>query len=99
MLDRVRDSDTIVIKANETSIIKFENNCFTVSLSFKENQPISPDNYQLTLNCLKKLKEWLDKTPHLLNQYNKRFDEYLKLGILEEAQTPCRHRPSCLLTT
>ena len=75
MLDRVRDSDTIVIKANETSIIKFENNRFTVSLPFKENQPMSLDNDQLSLNCLKKLKEWLDKT-YLLNQYDKIFDEF-----------------------
>ena len=75
MLDRVRDSDTIVIKANETSIIKFENTRFTVSLPFKENQPMSLDNDQLSLNCLKKLKEWLDKT-YLLNQYDKIFDEF-----------------------
>ena len=99
MLDRFLDSDKIVIKANKTSIIKFENNRFTVFLSFKENQPISPDNYHLSLNCFKKLKEQLDKTSHLLNQYDKIFDDYLKLGILEEAQTPGRHRPSCLLTT
>ena len=99
MLDRFLDSDKIVIKANKTSIIKFENNRFTVFLSFKENQPISLDNYHLSLNCFKKLKEWLDKTSHLLNQYDKIFDDYLKLGILEEAQTQGRHRPSCLLTT
>ena len=36
MLDRFLDSDTIVIKANKTSIIKFENNPFTVFLSLKK---------------------------------------------------------------
>ena len=35
---------------------------------------------------MKKLKERLDKTPHLLNEYDKIFDEYLKLGIIEEVQ-------------
>ena len=99
MLDRFWDSDTIAIKANKTSIIKFENNRLTVVLSFKENQPISPNNYHLSLNCLNKLKERLDKTSHLLNEYDKIFDDDLKLGILEEAQTLGRHRPSCLLTT
>ena len=44
-----------------------------------------PDNYQLSLNRLKKLKGRLDKTP--LNEYDKIFDEYLKLGIIEEVQT------------
>ena len=38
------------------------------------------------MNRLKKLKERLDKTPHLLNEYDKMFDEYLKLGIIEEVQ-------------
>ena len=38
------------------------------------------------MNRLKKLKERLDKTPHLLNEYDKIFDEYLKLGIIEEVQ-------------
>ena len=36
---------------------------------------------------MKKLKERLHKTPHLLNEYNKIFDEYLKLGIIEEVQS------------
>ena len=39
------------------------------------------------MNRLKKLKKRLDKTPHLLNEYDKIFDEYLKLGIIEEVQT------------
>ena len=69
------------------SFIKFENNRYSVSLPFKVNRPILPDNYQLSLNRLKKLKERLDKTPHLLNEYGEIFDEYLKLGIIEEVQT------------
>ena len=35
---------------------------------------------------MRKLKEWLKKTPHLLNEY-KIFNECLKLGIIEEVQT------------
>ena len=66
--------------------IKFENSRYSVSLPLKENWPILRDNYQRSLNCLKKLKERLDKTPHLLNEY-KIFNEYLKLGIIEEVQT------------
>ena len=46
-----------------------------------------PDNYQLSLNRLKKLKERLEKTSHLLNEYDKIFDKYLKLGIIEEVRT------------
>ena len=42
------------------------------------------DNYQLCLNRFKKLKERLRKTPQLLHEYNKVFDEYLNLGIIEK---------------
>ena len=66
---------------------KFRNSRYSVSLPFKENRSILPDNYQLNLNRLKKLKERLDKTPHLLNEYDKILDDYLKLGIKEEVQT------------
>ena len=93
-IDRFWDLDTIRIKENETSVydrfisdIKFGNRRYSVSLLFKENRPILPDNYQLSLNRLKKLKDRLYKTPHLLNEYDKIFDEYLKLGIIEEVQT------------
>ena len=72
--DRFWDLDTIGIKENKASVydrfisdIKFENSRYSVSLPFKENRPILPDNYQLSLNHLKKLKERLHKTPHLLN--------------------------------
>ena len=44
------------------------------------------DNYQLCLNRLQKLKERPSKTPQLLNEYNKVFDEYLNLGITEKVK-------------
>ena len=93
-IDKFWDLDTIGIKENETSVydrfisdIKFENSRYSVSLPFKENRPMLPDNYQLSLNRLKKLKERLEKTSHLLNEYDKIFDKYLKLGIIEEVRT------------
>ena len=77
-IDRFWDLDTIGIKKNEISVynrfisdIKFENSRYSVSLPYKENRSILPDNYQLSLNRLKNLKERLDKTPHLLNEYDK----------------------------
>ena len=44
------------------------------------------DNYQLCLHRLQKLNEGLNKTPQLLNEYNKVFDEYLNLGIIEKVK-------------
>ena len=41
------------------------------------------DNYQLCLHRLQKSNERLNKTPQLLNEYNKVFDEYLNLGIIK----------------
>ena len=81
-IDKLWDLDTIGVKENETSVydrfisdIKFENSRYSVSLPFKENRVILRDNYQLSLNRLKKLKELLEKTPHLLNEYDQIFDE------------------------
>ena len=81
-IDKLWDLDTIGVKENETSVydrfisdIKFENSRYSVSLPFKENRLILRDNYQLSLNRLKKLKERLEKTPHLLNEYDQIFDE------------------------
>ena len=87
------DLDTIGISDNETSVyekfsdsIKFENKRYSVTLPFKENCPLLADNYQVCLNRLQKLKERLSKTPQLLNEYNKVFDEYLNLGIIEKVK-------------
>ena len=44
------------------------------------------DNYQLCLHRLQKSNERLNKTPQLLNEYNKVFDEYLNLGIIEKVK-------------
>ena len=62
-IDKLWDLDTIGVKENETSVydrfisdIKFENSRYSVSLPFKENRVILRDNYQLSLNRLKKLK-------------------------------------------
>ena len=92
-VNRFWDLDTIGISDNETSVydkfidsIKFENDRYLVALPFKENRPILADNYQLCLNRLQKLKERLSKTPRLLNEYNKVFDEYLNLGIIEKVK-------------
>ena len=81
---------TLIPSDNETSVydkfidsIKFENDCYSVALPFKENRPMLADNYQHCLNRLQKMKERLSKTPQSLNEYNKVFDEYLDLGIIE----------------
>ena len=87
------DLDTIRMSDNETSVydkfidsIKFENERYSVALPFTENRPMLSDNYQLCLNRLQKLKERLNKTPQFLNEYNKVFDKYLNLGIIEKVK-------------
>ena len=91
--NRFWDLDTIGISDNETSVygkfidsIKFENDHYSVALPFQDNRPMLADNYQLCLNRLQKLKKRLRKIPQLLNEYNKVFDEYLNLGIIEKVK-------------
>ena len=75
------DLGTIWIKENKTSVYdKFMTNLYS-----SQNRPILPDNITglyrpilptnitgLSLNRLKKLKERLDKTQHLLNHSHKK---------------------------
>ena len=49
---------------------------------------ILPDNYQLSLNRLQKLKHKLIKKPKLLYEYEIVFREYKDLGIIEKVETP-----------
>ena len=87
------DLDTIRISDNETSVygkfidsMKFENDHYSVALPFKENCQMLADNYQLCLNRLQKWKERLSKTQQSPNEYNKVFDEYLNLWIMEKVK-------------
>ena len=87
--------DNIGIKHNEQSVyenfesvIKFENQRYVVKLPVKENHPLLPDNYNVSLKRLDKLKMRLDKTENLLRSYDDIFQEQIKLGIIEEVTSP-----------
>ena len=54
----------------------------------KENHPLLPDNYNVSLKRLDKLKMRLEKNEHLLKSYDDIFQEQIKLGITEEVNSP-----------
>ena len=73
---------------NFESDIKFENQRYVVKLPAKENHPLLPDNYNASLKRLDKLKIRLEKIEHLLKSYDDIFQEQIKLGIIEEVNSP-----------
>ena len=50
----------------------------------KENNSSLPDNYNVSLKRLNKLKMRLDKKENLLRSYGNIFQEQIKLGIIEK---------------
>ena len=50
----------------------------------KENNSSLPDNYNVSLKRLDKLKMRLDKKENLLRSYGDIFQEQIKLGIIEK---------------
>ena len=94
-LNKFWNLDSIGIKDNEQSVyenfefdIKFENQRYVVKLPLKENHPLLRDNYNVSLKRLDKLKKRLDKNEHLLKTYDDIFQEQIKLGIIEEVNSP-----------
>ena len=54
----------------------------------KENHPLLPDNCNVSLKRLDKLKMRLEKNEHLLMSHHDIFEEQIKLGIIEEVNSP-----------
>ena len=73
---------------NFESNIKFENQRYVVQLPVEENHPLLPDNYNVSLKRLDKLKMRLEKNEHLLKSYDDIFQEQIKLGIIEKTNSP-----------
>ena len=93
-LNKFWNLDSIGIKDDEQSVyenfesdIKFENQRYVVKLPVKENRPLLPDNYNVSLKRLYKLKMRLDKNENLLRSYDDIFQEQIKLGIIEEVNS------------
>ena len=94
-LHKFWDLDSIGIKENESSVyekfeeeIEFIDNRYVVKLPVKENHPPLPDNYLLSKKRLEHLKSKLEKDESLLKRYDDVIQEQLKMGIIEEINTP-----------
>ena len=82
----IKDDEKCVCESFESDI-KFENQRYVVKLPVKENHPLLPDNYNVSLKRLDKFKMRLDKNENLLRSYDDIFHEQIKLGIIEEVHS------------
>eukprot|EP00795_Rhopilema_esculentum_P003197 gene3197-1511_t len=84
------DYETLGIKENEPSVydeflnnVEFLNDRYEVSLPFKEDHKIIPDNYSVSEKRLFSLLNKLKNHPEVLNEYDKIISDQLKNGIIE----------------
>ena len=87
--------DSIGIKDNEQSVygnfecnINCESQRYAVKLPLKENGPLLPDNYNTSWKHLGKMTMRSDKNKNLLRSYDDIFQEQMKLGKIEEVDSP-----------
>ena len=93
-IDNFWKLDLLGIQEKELSVckkvmedIKFGNNRYFIKLPFKENIPFVSDNYDFSLNRLKKSKKRLSTSTDILGIYNKVIIDQLKHGVIEKVES------------
>ena len=81
----IRDKETVT-EAFEKNIT-FENGRYSVTLSFKENSPVLPDNYENTLHRFDSTVKHLKKDPKVLEECDSIVKDQLERGIIEPVDT------------
>ena len=86
--------DLLGIQEKELSVcekvmedIKFENNQYVVKLPFKENILFVSDNYNFSLNGLRKLRNRLSKSTDTFAKYDKVITDQLEHGFIEKVES------------
>ena len=88
-LTKFWDFESIGIKDKETvpeafeKNISFENGRYSVTLPFKENSPVLPDNYENILHCLDSTVKHLKKDPKVFEECDSIIKDQLEKGIIE----------------
>ena len=95
------DYDTLGVKEREDEFledyltkVKFNGDRYIVSLPFKEEHPVIPDNYLLTRNRLTSSLKRLKSKPEILQQYDTVIREQLNSGVVEMIDKS--HEEQCL---
>ena len=81
----IRDKETVT-EAFEKNIT-FENGRYSVTLPFKENSPVLPDNYENTLHRFDSTVKRLKKDPKVLEECDSIVKDQLERGIIEPVDT------------
>ena len=66
--------------------IEFVKNRYKAKLPFKENVSLVSDNFEMSQNCLNKLKKKLSQNGDNLTEYDNVMKDQLKNGIIEEVE-------------
>ena len=78
------ESDNEVAQKKFSETLKFEQGRYTVSWSWKEDQPNLPENRTLALGRLKSLVSRMKSNPELIQKYDDIITDQLNKGIIEK---------------
>ena len=84
----IREVENDVIEEVVERITLNNEGRYEVSLPFKEDSPIIPDNFKVSENRLMTLYNKLKKNPKKLQAYNQIMKEQMSLGVIEPANEP-----------
>ena len=80
----IRDKETVV--ESFTKNISFSDEKYSVSLPFRENSPVLPDNYVNTVRRLDSTVKRLRKEPKVLKECDSIVKEQLEKGVIEKVE-------------
>ena len=81
----INDLDQNVLTEFEKNI-QFKDGRYEVSLPSKENHPLLPTNYHLSLNRLRGLLHRLRQQPTVLQQYDSVIKDQINKGMIQPVQ-------------
>ena len=81
----IKDSELSVFEKFKQNIV-FNGSRYEVSLPWKDQHPLLPDNYQLSLKRLRGLLHRLRQNPSVLQEYDRIIQNQLNKGIVQKVE-------------
>ena len=81
----VRIEDQLALKRVENSLT-YDNEMYRVSIPWKRNKPILPDNFEMALSRLANTEKRLKRSPDIAHAYSQCIDQYIEKGYVRKIQ-------------
>ena len=81
----MRIEDQLALNRVENSLT-YDNEMYRVSIPWKRNKPILPDNYEMALSRLANTEKRLKRSPDIAHAYSQCIDQYIEKGYVRKIQ-------------